>query len=171
MAAWSARAAWAVPNSSATATAAAQRVGFMARSLSRADPLSSGRPLFHHPGDAGAAKTCGRTAEKKRPVAAALPFPYPRRRGNAAPAWEGGMKAVVCERWGEPDDVLQVRDVPVPTPGPGQVRVRMLLSPVNPSDVLTIQGRYGKQPPLPATPGFEGVGVVEEGRGLLGWRG
>jgi NADPH:quinone reductase len=80
------------------------------------------------------------------------------------------MKAVVCERWGEPDDVLQVRDVPVPTPGPGQVRVRMLLSPVNPSDVLTVQGRYGKQPPLPATPGFEGVGVVEEGRGLLGWR-
>jgi NADPH:quinone reductase-like Zn-dependent oxidoreductase len=67
--------------------------------------------------------------------------------------------------------VLQVRDVPPPpAPQRGQVRVRMLLSPVNPSDVLTIQGRYGRQPPLPATPGFEGVGVVEEGRGLLAWR-
>jgi NADPH:quinone reductase-like Zn-dependent oxidoreductase len=80
------------------------------------------------------------------------------------------MKAVVCERWGDPDEVLQVRDLPPPQVGRGQVRVRLLLSPVNPSDVLMIQGRYGRQPPLPAVPGFEGVGVVEEGRGLLGWR-
>jgi NADPH:quinone reductase-like Zn-dependent oxidoreductase len=81
------------------------------------------------------------------------------------------VKAVVCDRWGDPDEVLQVRDVPPPPPpGGGQVRVRMLLAPVNPSDVLTVRGQYGRQPPLPATPGFEGVGVVEEGRGLLAWR-
>jgi NADPH:quinone reductase len=81
------------------------------------------------------------------------------------------MKAVVVERWGEPDEVLQVREVPAPPPlQAGQVRVRMLLSPINPSDVLTIQGRYGRQPPLPAVPGFEGVGIVEEGRGLLARR-
>jgi NADPH:quinone reductase-like Zn-dependent oxidoreductase len=77
------------------------------------------------------------------------------------------MKAVVCERWGEPAEVLEVRDVPTPEAGPGQVRVRLLLSPVNPSDLLTVRGAYGRQPPLPATPGFEGVGVVESGRGLL----
>src|SRR5262245_34388787 len=80
------------------------------------------------------------------------------------------MKAVVCTRFGEPDQVLDVRDVPAPTCGPGEVRVRMLASPVNPSDLFMIRGQYGVRPTLPCTPGFEGVGVVEEGRGLLGWR-
>lgn len=80
------------------------------------------------------------------------------------------MKAVVFDAFGDPEQVLKVRDVPAPTPGPGEVRVRMLASPINPSDLLMIRGTYGKQPPLPATPGFEGVGVVEEGIGLLAWR-
>ncbi len=80
------------------------------------------------------------------------------------------MKAVVCDRWGDPGEVLQLRDVPEPEPGKGEVRVRMLASPVNPSDVLTVRGLYGRQPPLPATPGFEGVGVVEAGTGFLAWR-
>ncbi|TXT29390.1 MAG: Zn-dependent oxidoreductase [Planctomycetota bacterium] len=45
----------------------------------------------------------------------------------------------------------------------------MLLSPVNPSDLMTIRGVYGKLPKLPCTPGYEGVGVVEaSGGGLLG---
>jgi NADPH:quinone reductase-like Zn-dependent oxidoreductase len=81
------------------------------------------------------------------------------------------MKAIVFERCGEPEEVLQVCDVPTPEPGPGQVRVRMLASPINPSDLLYVRGIYGKPPPLPATPGFEGVGVVEKsGGGLFGWR-
>lgn len=79
------------------------------------------------------------------------------------------MKAVVFERFGEPAEVLQVREVPTPEPGPGQVRVRMIASPVNPSDLLVVRGRYGVLPTLPATPGFEGVGVVDRaGRGMLG---
>ncbi len=79
------------------------------------------------------------------------------------------MKALVFDRFGEPGDVLRVQDVPVPEPGPGQVRVRMIASPVNPSDLLVVRGRYGVLPKLPATPGFEGVGVVEKvGSGLLG---
>lgn len=80
------------------------------------------------------------------------------------------MKAIVCERWGEPEEVLQVRDVPEPTPGRGEVRVRMIASPINPSDLLMVRGQYGRLPPLPATPGFEGVGVVEAGSGLLARR-
>lgn len=80
------------------------------------------------------------------------------------------MKAIVCDRWGEPADVLQVREVFPPKCDSGQVRVRMIASPINPSDLFTIRGVYGFQPPLPCTPGFEGVGVVEEGRGLLAWR-
>jgi NADPH2:quinone reductase len=78
------------------------------------------------------------------------------------------MKAIVFDRFGEPGDVLQVRDVPVPEPGRGQVRVRMIASPVNPSDLLVVRGQYGRQPALPATPGFEGVGIVERaGPGIL----
>jgi NADPH2:quinone reductase len=80
------------------------------------------------------------------------------------------VKAVVCSRCGEPAEVLEMRDVPEPVCGPGQVRVRMLASPVNPSDLFMIRGQYGHQPALPFTPGMEGVGVVEEGRGLLAWR-
>jgi NADPH:quinone reductase-like Zn-dependent oxidoreductase len=80
------------------------------------------------------------------------------------------MRAAVFERFGDPAEVLQVRDVPVPEPGPGEVRVRMIASPVNPSDLLVVRGRYGVLPELPATPGFEGVGVVDKvGPGLLGW--
>jgi NADPH:quinone reductase-like Zn-dependent oxidoreductase len=80
------------------------------------------------------------------------------------------MKAVVLESWGEPEKVLHVREVPEPAAGRGQVRVRMLASPVNPSDLMMVRGVYGVKPRLPATPGFEGVGVVEEGHGLLAWR-
>ena len=80
------------------------------------------------------------------------------------------MNAAVFDRTGEPADVLTVRDVLTPTPGVGEVRVRMLLCPVNPSDLMYIRGRYTVQPTLPCTPGFEGVGVVEaSGGGPLGW--
>ena len=80
------------------------------------------------------------------------------------------MNAIVCDQWGAPEDVLQVREVPDPTPGRGEVRVRMIASPINPSDLLMVRGEYGRQPPLPATPGFEGVGIVESGSGLLARR-
>jgi NADPH:quinone reductase-like Zn-dependent oxidoreductase len=79
------------------------------------------------------------------------------------------MRAIVFEQFGEPAEVLRVREVPNPEPGRGQVRVRMIASPVNPSDLLVTRGRYGVLPTLPATPGFEGVGVVDKaGPGLYG---
>jgi NADPH:quinone reductase-like Zn-dependent oxidoreductase len=79
------------------------------------------------------------------------------------------MKAAVFERFGEPSQVLGLRELPDPEPGPGQVRVRMIASPINPSDLMVVRGRYGVLPRLPATPGFEGVGIVDKaGPGLLG---
>jgi NADPH:quinone reductase-like Zn-dependent oxidoreductase len=79
------------------------------------------------------------------------------------------MRAIVFDRFGEPAEILALRDVALPEPGAGQVRVRMLAAPINPSDLMVVRGTYAKLPTLPATPGFEGVGVVESaGPGLLG---
>ena len=81
------------------------------------------------------------------------------------------MKRVAFDRFGPPAEVLHIQDdVPAPQPKRGEVLVRMLASPINPSDLMYVGGKYGLKPPLPATPGFEGVGVVEAtGGGLLGW--
>ena len=80
------------------------------------------------------------------------------------------MNAAVFDRFGPPQEVLQVRDMPKPEPRRGEVLVRMLASPINPSDIMYVEGRYTIKPELPATPGFEGVGVVEaNGGGILGW--
>jgi NADPH:quinone reductase-like Zn-dependent oxidoreductase len=78
------------------------------------------------------------------------------------------MKAIVFDQFGDPAEVLQVRDVPMPEPGRNEVRVRMIASPMNPSDLLHVRGTYGSRPALPSSAGFEGMGVVDvAGPGLL----
>jgi NADPH2:quinone reductase len=80
------------------------------------------------------------------------------------------VRAIVFDQPGQPEDVLVLQDLSRPVPAQGDVLVRMIASPVNPSDLLYIRGQYGLKPKLPAIPGFEGVGiVVESGGGLLGW--
>jgi NADPH:quinone reductase-like Zn-dependent oxidoreductase len=79
------------------------------------------------------------------------------------------VKAFVFERTGDPNDVLAVRELPKPKPGPGEILVRVRLSPVHPSDMHIMRGRFGRQPTLPASPGIECVGVVEAlGSGVAG---
>jgi NADPH2:quinone reductase len=79
------------------------------------------------------------------------------------------MKAVRFNSPGNPVAVLTAGDIPQPVPAHGQVLVRMLASPINPSDLMFIRGQYTLQPECPATPGFEGVGIVEQsGGGLRG---
>jgi NADPH2:quinone reductase len=71
------------------------------------------------------------------------------------------MKALLFQETGEPKNVLKLAEIPTPPLTPGTVLVRVLLSPINPSDLHMVRGRYGYQPELPASPGAEGVGIVE----------
>src|SRR5690348_10447379 len=83
--------------------------------------------------------------------------------GAAIRIFSGGtaMRALRFSDVGDPMQVLHLDDVPSPEPGPSDVRVRITHRPINPSDLLTIQGFYPKRPPLPGSPGLEGVGVVD----------
>ncbi len=75
------------------------------------------------------------------------------------------MKAVQFHEFGPPAEVLRCEDIPAPVPRSGEVLVRMLASPVNPSDLMSVSGGYSITPTLPAVPGFEGVGIVEKSGG------
>src|SRR6202048_1830931 len=79
------------------------------------------------------------------------------------------MKALIFRETGEPKSVLKLEEVPPPPLAPGEALVRVLLSPINASDLHMVRGRYGYQPQLPASPGAEGVGIVEAvGPGVQG---
>jgi NADPH:quinone reductase-like Zn-dependent oxidoreductase len=71
------------------------------------------------------------------------------------------MKALIFRETGEPKSVLQMAEIPTPPLAAGEALVRVLLSPINASDLHMVRGRYGYQPELPASPGIEGVGIVE----------
>ena len=108
------------------------------------------------------------------------------------------MKSARLHAFTDRIDDIRIEDVPLPEPGPGQVRVRMLMSPVNPSDLNFVRGTYhgaleriiwnqapgaadrrvyfdpARINPCPVPPyalGGEGVGVVETcGTGFLARR-
>jgi NADPH:quinone reductase and related Zn-dependent oxidoreductases len=70
------------------------------------------------------------------------------------------INAAVYETHGNPADVLHVESRPWPTPAPGEVIVKMRAAPINPADLNQIEGKYPIRADLPATPGFEGAGIV-----------
>ncbi|MFD1142325.1 zinc-dependent alcohol dehydrogenase family protein [Larkinella insperata] len=72
------------------------------------------------------------------------------------------MQTVSFSSIGKPTDVLQVIETSLPEPGPGEVRIKVIASPINPSDLLFVQNMYGTQPELPSGTGFEGVGIVDK---------
>ena len=70
------------------------------------------------------------------------------------------IKAVVYETHGNPAEVLRVETRPWPKPAADEVVVQIRAAPINPADLNAIEGKYPVRPELPATPGFEGAGVV-----------
>ena len=70
------------------------------------------------------------------------------------------ISAAVYETHGNPADVLEIETQPWPTPASDEAVVQMRAAPINPADLNQIEGKYPIRFPLPATPGFEGAGVV-----------
>jgi NADPH:quinone reductase len=70
------------------------------------------------------------------------------------------MKAVLCTRFGGPDD-LELQDVPTLEPGAGEALVRVKAAGLNFFDTLIIAGKYQVKPPFPFSPASEFSGVVE----------
>ncbi|WP_155721277.1 alcohol dehydrogenase catalytic domain-containing protein [Corynebacterium glutamicum] len=73
-------------------------------------------------------------------------------------------RGVVAHQFGQPLDVLQVEDIAPVELEPDAARVRMIASPINPSDLIPVTGAYRSRTALPFIPGFEGVGVIESAR-------
>lgn len=72
------------------------------------------------------------------------------------------MIEVIFEKTGMPEDVLQVNETLVPEPQSHEVQIQVKARNINPSDLMFIQGRYGIQPDLPSSAGFEAAGIVSK---------
>lgn len=72
------------------------------------------------------------------------------------------MKAIIFNNSGHPEEVLTLGEIPIPEPGENEIRVRMLASPVNPADLLFIDGKYRIKPAFPQVAGLEGAGIVDK---------
>ena len=77
-------------------------------------------------------------------------------------------KRVIVTHYGGPD-ALQVVESECPEPQRGEVRVRVLAAGVSLPDVLAREGVHPETPPVPFTPGWDLVGVVDRlGDGVSG---
>lgn len=69
-------------------------------------------------------------------------------------------RRIIVSQYGGPD-ALRVVEEDCPEPRHGQVRVRVLAAGVSLPDVMMREGIHPETPPLPFTPGWDLVGVVE----------
>ncbi len=72
------------------------------------------------------------------------------------------MLVAQCSRFGKPEEVIELVEQPDPgEPGSGEAVVETEFFPINPADILNLEGKYGATPPkLPMIPGAEGVGRI-----------
>ena len=75
---------------------------------------------------------------------------------------------IIVTHYGGPD-ALQVLEEECPEPKHGEVRVRVLAAGVSLPDIMMREGVHPETPPLPFTPGWDLVGVVDRlGDGISG---
>lgn len=73
------------------------------------------------------------------------------------------MQAAFYESTGPAREVLHVGQIETPEPGPGELRVRVVCSGVNPSDVKSRMGLRSKVLPFPRiVPHSDGAGVIDK---------
>ena len=70
------------------------------------------------------------------------------------------MKAILCTRFGAPDE-LELADIAPPQAGPGEAVVRVHAAALNFFDTLIVAGKYQHKPPFPFSPAAEFAGTVE----------
>jgi NADPH:quinone reductase-like Zn-dependent oxidoreductase len=72
-------------------------------------------------------------------------------------------KHVLISRFGGPEVLELVSETVLPEPGPGEVRVNVLAAGAGFTDTFIRRARYPDfKGPLPFTPGYELVGIVEK---------
>src|SRR5271166_6497264 len=70
---------------------------------------------------------------------------------------------VIISRFGGPEVLQVVEESAIPEPGPGDVRIKVLAAGTGFTDTMIRRGRYPDfKGPLPFTPGYEIVGMVDE---------
>ena len=80
------------------------------------------------------------------------------------------MKALLCTRYGTPDD-LELADIAAPEAGPGEAVVKIAAAALNFFDTLIIAGKYQTKPAMPFSPAAEFAGVVESlGAGVTSFK-
>ncbi len=73
-----------------------------------------------------------------------------------------GFQHIRISRFGGPEVIELVDEPSVPEPGPGEVRIRVLAAGTGYTDCFIRRGRYPDfKGPLPFTPGYELVGLVD----------
>jgi len=78
------------------------------------------------------------------------------------------MYSAELRSFGPAPEVVVCAEVPEPdAPGPGEVLLAVQASPINPADILLVEGKYATRPALPAPLGIEGAGrILAVGEGV-----
>ncbi len=71
------------------------------------------------------------------------------------------MHYVELKSFGLPWEVCKMVDGPeLGSPSADEVNLRIEVAPINPAEILIMEGKYASKPPLPARLGIEGVGTI-----------
>lgn len=70
--------------------------------------------------------------------------------------------ALWFRKYGDPERVLTLERAAIAPRSSGMLRVQMLYSPINPSDLIPITGAYRHRVAPPRIAGYEGVGIVTD---------